>query len=284
MIEQTAVFGRSQHLVGTLTVPLSRPTQPSLTVLMTNAGVISRVGPHRINVRLARALARLGVPSLRFDLSGLGDSGRPHSQLPAAQQFIADTRDAMDWCESRLGARRFLMIGFCSGADIGHQAALVDERLAALVMHDAYVYSTRRARANRVLYWLRRHGLAALARRGLDRLRGRRDPASQAVSVGPDGPVIFGRARIPARAEFGDRLDALTARGVKMLLIYSGGAPAWYNYPRQFADAFADRRFIAQVAHDYMPDNDHTLTRLRAQQSVIDRITGWMRDERLLSD
>ena len=73
MSERVVTFGGQGELVGVLSQPdVVRPSAP--WVLLWNTGLHPRVGPCRLNVQLARRLAALGIPSLRFDLSGLGDS------------------------------------------------------------------------------------------------------------------------------------------------------------------------------------------------------------------
>ena len=54
--ESLVQLGAEGHLVGTLV----QPTGPSAAVgvLFVNAGVIHRIGPHRIHVKLGRALAQ----------------------------------------------------------------------------------------------------------------------------------------------------------------------------------------------------------------------------------
>ena len=60
MIETPMLFGPDGALVGVLTQPA--PAEGAdLAFLMFNAGVISRKGPHRMNVKLARARARFPV-------------------------------------------------------------------------------------------------------------------------------------------------------------------------------------------------------------------------------
>jgi hypothetical protein len=55
---------------------------------MSNAGMLHRVGPYRLHVRLARDLARMGFSSLRVDLADTGDSplrpGLTYTQSVAA--------------------------------------------------------------------------------------------------------------------------------------------------------------------------------------------------------
>ncbi|HHO68021.1 MAG TPA: alpha/beta hydrolase, partial [Gammaproteobacteria bacterium] len=74
MKERVVTFGPERNLVGVLTQPDQvRPDLPVLVFL--NAGLLHRVGPYRMHVDLARQLAARGYASLRFDLSGRGDSG-----------------------------------------------------------------------------------------------------------------------------------------------------------------------------------------------------------------
>ena len=51
-----------------------RPRVPRVGVNLLNPGLKSRVAPNRLNVVLARHLARLGFFVLRFDPPGIGDS------------------------------------------------------------------------------------------------------------------------------------------------------------------------------------------------------------------
>ncbi|KAB8057318.1 hydrolase 1, exosortase A system-associated, partial [Janthinobacterium violaceinigrum] len=59
------------RLVGILSLPAAPGPRG---VLIVTGGPQYRVGSHRQFVLLARALAAQGVPVLRFDLRGMGDS------------------------------------------------------------------------------------------------------------------------------------------------------------------------------------------------------------------
>ena len=74
MSERPVMIGADRNLMGIVCEPdgpwpASRPA-----MIMLNAGLIHRVGPNRLHVRLARELAARGFLSLRLDLSGRGDS------------------------------------------------------------------------------------------------------------------------------------------------------------------------------------------------------------------
>src|SRR5215475_3162536 len=66
------------QLVGILSHPAANPLtstgSPAPGVIILNAGVLHRVGPHRLHVLLARRLAASGFTGLRLDLGGIGDS------------------------------------------------------------------------------------------------------------------------------------------------------------------------------------------------------------------
>ncbi len=252
-------------------------------LLLTNAGVIPRIGPHRLNVRLARRFAELGIASLRFDMSGLGDSRRSSSRRSTGEQFVADTISSMDLAKAEVGAEQFLMVGFCSGGDVAHLTALADPRLRAIVLWDSYVYPTRKAKLLGMLHRLRRNSLASLATKVAMRLGrlGRRGDEG-----GPGAPVaevssIFGRAQMPPRDEFGQRIRTLVDRGVEVLFLYSGGEPVYYNYERQFNDTFGEYGFASRVGYEYLPRSDHTFIQPHAQATLIERVEHWLNERAL---
>ena len=280
MIEQTLIFGPEKHLVGTVTTPsLPMAGQERTMALLTNAGVIPRVGPHRLNVRLARRFAELGLPTLRFDMSGLGDSRRSSSRLPTGEQFVVDTISAMDLAQTRFGCDQFFMVGFCSGGDIAHLTALADGRLKGIVLWDSHVYPTAKARRIGLIYRVRRNTLASAARKILQRLSTR---SAKADSGEPDtGPTIFGRTQMPPRDEFGQRIRTLVDRGVEVKFIFSGGEPEWYNYEGQFGDTFESYGFVDRVEYDYLVRNDHTFIQPHAQEALMESVESWLQSRLL---
>lgn len=284
MNEQTLIFGADSHLVGTFTLPSpSKPEYSGTMALLTNAGVIPRMGPHRLNVKLARRFAELGIATFRFDLSGLGDSRRSTSRRSTGEQFTSDTRCAMDLAQAKFGATRFFMVGFCSGGDVAHVTALEDERLRAIVMWDSYVYPTRQAKLRGLLFRLRRNNPSSVARKILQRLSPSvKEPAVTAEEASSAGPTIFGRSVMPPRDEFGQLIRTLVDRGVEVLFLYSGGEPVWYNYAGQFGDMFSKYGFVGRVGYEYLPRSDHTFIQPHAQANLIARVEHWL-DTRALA-
>jgi len=127
--------GDAYNLVGIVTAPARQPPGASRpAVVFLNAGFLHRVGPNRLYVRLARALATMGHLTLRFDFSGIGDSPARRDRLSSNQAYLQETLRAMDHVERQFGIGRFIMFGLCSGADVAFIAALRDPRVAAAIL------------------------------------------------------------------------------------------------------------------------------------------------------
>ena len=268
MIEHSIAFGEDRGLIGTICKP-SEPVSgpPGLGMILFNAGVIHRVGPHRLNVRLARKLAEQGIPSIRFDLAGLGDSARPTGNRSFEAQAVVDLRSAMDALTSAARSQRFALLGLCSGAAHGYATSFADDRVVGLLMYDNYRYRTLKAWWNLFAMRVKEHGLpravggfvlgkiSTAFRRAGDRLN---DVGF--ISTGP------------SKAEFADGLKTLLNRGVEIGLIYTGEGFELYNYERQFHDAFHELGVTDRVRVNFLPDLDHAATSIAAQADLVLRI------------
>ena len=130
-------FGPGESLFGILARADDAPDRP--VVLMFNGGSVHHVGPNRLYVALARRLAALGVPSLRFDMEGIGDSvlrGEGQENHPYRGNGIPDARGAIEHLRGRYGYARFVALGLCSGAHNAFHTrlALDDAAISELIM------------------------------------------------------------------------------------------------------------------------------------------------------
>lgn len=273
MHEQSLVIGPGGRLVATIThPPAGRASTDAPVALLTNAGVIPRYGPRRINVKLAQRLAGLGITSVRFDLAGIGDSPRHSGDRPQMEQWVIDTRAAMDGVEQQLGRARFAMIGLCSGAEVAYRAALVDERIGAVVLWDLYAYPTVRSRLMALAYRAGRVTPASLARR-VRALLG--SHASGAGNADERSLQEMEPQKVPPIEEFAQGLQSLLARKCEVTMMFCGTQPAWYTYPAQFRDAFARFGDVARIECQMLDDVDHMLTLRRSQDRFIQSIEQW---------
>ena len=130
MNERALILGKSRSLVGVITYPLELtvdPQRPALILL--NAGLVHRVGPGRLHVRLARRMAERGFVVVRFDFSGIGDSLPRADNLPYKQSTVLEVQEVMDTVTELYGINNFCLIGLSSGALVSLDTALKDSRV-----------------------------------------------------------------------------------------------------------------------------------------------------------
>ncbi len=237
-------------------------------MLLVNAGVIHRVGPHRLHVRLARRLAEAGYLALRMDLSGIGDSDAVPDQLTFRVSSVADIRAAIDALAVNNPAVGVIVFGVCSGADNALAAAQADPRIVGLVLIDSHSYATRRSRLRALRVQLRRPGAwAALPARVFSRLR--TTPAADAAASSAE---TSGR-QPPAVQDYRRQLVGLVSRNVRILSIYSSAQGARHNHPDQLFELFPELR--GKLDSHYYPKANHTFTELSQQTALMSVVMQW---------
>jgi hypothetical protein len=247
-----------------------------LGTIILNAGVLHRVGPHRLHVHLARRIAAGGIATLRLDLGGIGDSMAASDAATFRESAVADTRVAMAGMTAAVGAERFVLFGVCSGADNSVATALVDDRVAGIVLVDPPTYPTRRSQLRELRRKIEERGSAREVVRwglGIAERRARLALATWGRPVADD-PPSEGR-ELPPAATFGGWLTTLADRGVKILCVYSGIHAARYNHADQLFELYPQLR--GRLDHAYYPLANHTFTELDQQATLLDAVTGWLR-------
>lgn len=276
MKETVLLFGPEKSLVGVITDPppeTRRADRPAVVLL--NAGLLHRVGPNRLHVRLARRLAASGLVVARFDLSGVGDSRPVGERSGFAERAVAETRACIDLIAATRGVRRFIVGGLCSGADHALLAAGEDARIVGVALLEpvsapstAQVIDSYRDRLLRPASWIRlltgrSEAWTILTRR----LRSRLGPRPRAVAAPPAAP--------PSDAGSpGDRMRRFAESGGALCLVYSAGNPAHYHYRtvlrQQLEGVPADRLRVEVIG-----ETDHVFTPLESQGRLIDALCDW---------
>lgn len=271
--ERAITFGEDGALVGVITEPARPANRPA--VVLWNAGLLHRVGPSRLNVELARTLAAEGFCCLRFDLSGLGDSGAARTAGVAAERNMADIRAALDHLQRHEGMERAILIGLCSAADSAHRMAVADPRVCGMVALDGYAYPTVGFVLRRVAVFARDpRRLAGYVCRRLRRLCARNRPAP-AVSMEEQF-----RWYAPPRAQAQADLAGFVARGLRLLYVYSGEAFYYYNHAGQFWKMYPGLDFRGLAEAEYYPSADHLFTQVQNRANLVARICLWARESR----
>lgn len=152
--EQQCVFEcRGDHLVGVL--HRGNADRKHGVVVVVAGGPQYRVGAHRQFVSLARTLAKLGFPVLRFDLRGMGDSSGDHRGFRDSEP---DIRAAIDELMSREPTvEQVVLFGECESATGILYYAHKDARVNGVILVNPWV-RTEEGRAEVIIkhYYLER--------------------------------------------------------------------------------------------------------------------------------
>lgn len=274
--ERVLRLGSEGHLVAIATDPPAPLAAPG--VIFLNAGVLHRVGPHRLHVLLARRLAAAGIAAVRMDLSGIGDSSPVPSGMSFRASSVADVRAAMDGLGSDGTGARFVLFGLCSGADNALATAIADPRVAGLVLIDPPAYATPQSRWRRRRLSLRDPAyLLSLPQRAAQAVARRIRRYWSALAV--RGEAHANAAPAPGRQppplpEYRRDLLALVERGVRILAIYSGVMGDRYNAQGQFHEFLPELRGRIELA--WFPHANHTFTERAAQAELADTVMAWI--------
>lgn len=285
MRERPYLLGPQESLLAITTEPAEAPGVDRPVMIVLNAGIVHRVGPHRNSVGLCRALAGVGFRALRLDLSGIGDSAARRDALGFEAGARADIRELLDDLGSRFGAKRFVLMGLCSGADNAFYAALDDDRVVGAALLDGIAYRTPRYyvekyrdKVTRPSAWINLGRRASrIARARLEGVLGR-DHASDTTEpeAPPAPPAVPDYVRdFEPRDVVAKKFQTLCDRGVQTFWIYTSGTNLYYNYDRQFFDMFKDVDFKGTVEHAYFGDSNHTFTEVANQRQLTDALATW---------
>ena len=125
--ESAVIFDARRRLFGVLSENVEHSEQCGTGIILANAGSVHTVGPGRLHVELARAWAGLGFTVLRMDMGGVGDSDTRADSAdnhPYPHHAVQDLASAARWMVDRVGVRRVVVAGLCSGAHASFHAGL----------------------------------------------------------------------------------------------------------------------------------------------------------------
>ena len=265
-------------LLGILSLPVK---SPAAGVLIVVGGPQYRAGSHRQFTLLARTLASQGVPVMRFDYRGMGDS---EGAARSFEQIDDDLRCAIDhFFEQAAGLKTVVIWGLCDAASAALFYAHRDPRVNGLVLLNPWVRSAQSvAKAHLKHYYVARLFTAGFwkkivsgrfdifaAGRSFQRMVGdaffkkNTDSSGDAID-GDDGRNVALHDRMA---------DGLSRFGGKVLLILSGEDLT----AREFSDVVrGSRRWRAlmnssNVKRLDLPAANHTFSR----REWRDKVAAW---------
>jgi len=266
-VEQAVLLGERRGIVGILTQAISPPRHDFPAVIILNTGLTHRVGRHRMFVPMARSLAKLGFPVLRFDFSGVGDSDVRKDALSPMASSMADIGEALDWLTDQLQISNAVLLGFCSGADQAVTYSSLDPRISALILMDPLIPSSLRLNASHLF---RLHSWVKL-------LSGQSRQAREWVRVGRN--YVLSRLHPPKIARHKELLQTSLQQSyrkagdqdVHLLLLFSEESVRRTTREKIFY-AFAGVHVEARLRLEVIAGSDHNFSRDHDRQIVLRHI------------
>ncbi len=274
--EQAVTFAvDGQNLAGNL---ILTEKQPELGLLFLHGWGGVRSGPHNLLTALARAMGEKGCPSLRFDFRGRGES----EGLAGEASLISMAEDSLAAAallKTRANVGRLVMIGICSGGNVG--IGILDRlpEVSGLFMLSVYPFGDG-------------DSFARDARRSVHYLKGywRKLWLKETWRKVFRGEIDYGtilkillrplrRSKSPKVEESKSRrpLDNLLLHQPPLLMIY-GEADPDYLASRKYYEAFAHR-------HEYpmqiktIPGANHNFYSLAWKQQIINELADFIKEQ-----
>jgi exosortase A-associated hydrolase 1 len=241
-----------------------------------------RVGSHRQFAAMARQLATAGVPVLRFDWRGMGDS----EGLPRTFDTVdEDIRAAIDCLTGRLpGISNVVLLGLCDGASANLIYAHKDERVSALILMNPWVRTAKEeAKSYMRHYYLQRllHkafwrklisgrlSISQSSRKFLTMRRSARRAMDRKAIGTPDRPDYF----------INRMLSGLVSFKGPVLLLSSGRDLTAQEFVRLCQDNYRWRSVFKRsaITMNKLPDADHTFSKRDHLREAGDHCLQWLR-------
>jgi len=261
-------------------IPVANNTKlPAIIIL--NAGLLHRVGPNRLHVKIARKLANVGFTVLRFDFSGNGDSNARDDNIPFEQSAIDETQDAMDYLTYDKHIDKFILVGICSGADVAIRMVCCDNRVIGAIgingfyldgniskeLHADIARSTKSRYYHKHLFNYKSWWRLITGKSGFRNI---------IMFLTAKAKGLFAKnGQLLQRTHFSIIAQLLTRCNANLLLVYSEGSPALDTFQlvhRKEIDTLASSK---KLSIKIVKHCDHVFTLLESQNTLMDLIYKW---------
>jgi pimeloyl-ACP methyl ester carboxylesterase len=282
------VESNGRRLFGILHTPAGGAADVGVVFL--SSGLQNRAGPHRLYVKTARHLTKLGFVCLRLDLLGIGDSEEHALEGNFDCHDPAFASGAIDFMRDEQGVRKLILLGLCAGARAAVKLAGHDQRIDAVVAwsvpmisgfvdmpvsQGAGAYMGPTTARNQLREWASKAINPFAWHRYFSSEKGFREGwrmwRRTLSGLAPE-PL---RTKSPAMEHFMTSLDAYLSSKRRVLFVYGGQD----KIPKtEFAARHPEVHSGQNGAAEYLevPGSDHTFTRRAASEQVLAETAAWL--------
>lgn len=288
----------SEELLGLIHTPMDKggdkiPSEETdRGVLIVVGGPQYRVGAHRQFIHMARSIASAGLPVMRFDYTGMGDSS---GEFPGFENVGNDVEAAVNEMKRRCPAvKKFTVWGLCDGASVALMNASKQPGVDQLVLVNPWVWSedneaatiTRHYYAKRLVrpdFWRNvfsgrvnilpalKSFLQTILSAAIPQKSAQREPAPGAEHCDQSAHAPYQDLMAAALAEFGGRV----------LILLSGNDLV----ARDFEDRLRrDKRWRSAIRQSevdvrHIEQADHTFSRSDWKKAVAKISIKWIKND-----
>jgi pimeloyl-ACP methyl ester carboxylesterase len=281
----------TSSLFGILTAPvsstISRRQVGPVGLVLINAGAVHHIGQNRMWVEFSRKWALHGVTTLRFDLSGIGESpartGASENEVYSANAQ-QDISQAIAFLRQHIGDGECHLMGLCSGAYHAFKSSASQRVTSVLVINPL------------TFYWkdgmsldvgIKSHQVIGASSNYLRRIFSGepwRKLLSGKMDVGYVFQVVIRRlwaliqpsvaglarmVRLPLEEDLGGELAAIARQGVQQRFVFATGDPG-SELLRQMGGRMLGKLVSRElVSIDNIPNADHTFTTFEARVRLV---------------
>lgn len=261
-------LGENSELFGIRTSPVSPSSRYGAIIL--NAGLLHNVGPFRLHVDLSMALSGLGVPAIRIDQSGKGESPA-RTTVDRSEAMLLDYDDALGSL-MELGVEKAIIVGLCSGADDGLRIAEQRDSVAGIVMLDGYARKTTR-------YKIQHYGSRLRSVKTVGRALSRRTQRLIKASIGNSeaDPLDIDIREWLSDDEMCRLLAGLLDKDTRILAVFSQGQD-YYNHVGQLGRALGPGCKKVNLQEIFYRTANHTYSATAHRLKLVQDIRQWTED------
>lgn len=282
---------------GTLFAILTRTERPGarLGVVFAGGGHLFSAQRNRLPVRLCRSLASVGIPALRFDYLGLGESTGPAPALYRLDQPFAEQTAAAARTLERHGVPAYVLAGNCFGARSALEAARSLGPTAGVVLIVPPIGDAHSGEGSLISHLGGGMKVRTYAWKGIQQvLRGvlrerlvrkylRRAAAGLRLGIRAGGARIRRRGRVDVGGwvslQFTAALSELADRHIPVLLVYGEDDPHLRHFRHAsgsgaLGEALTRMGDLVEVRT--VPGEVEGFATIEAQQAVLEIVEDWI--------
>jgi len=249
---------------------MQKNVSPDLGLIILNSGMLPCMGPYRMNVQLADKLAGKRIATIRLDQSGKGESP-VRENLSHSDAALVDYDEAQSSLH-KLGVRKMILMGICSGAADALRIAAQRDSVAGVVLIDGYVERSMRWHLHRAA-WVASRSVEVGPRELMQRILGNLRRESGTAFTGLRNELQFLRS-LNLRHDY----ERVLGRGATMLSIFSGDF--WpYNHHGQLRHYLTPGINLMSFTEVFLKEADHTYTLAEHRNTLLSIILNWLDNE-----